>query len=61
MTKFSISAIALCVGGIFLFVTIAAIYATETPVSDAQLVTVVHPGKVEGQGAVAKLVKAAGS
>ncbi|MCT9001245.1 DMT family transporter [Microbacterium memoriense] len=39
-TKRSISAIALCVGGIFLFVTIAAIYATETPVSDAQLVTI---------------------
>lgn len=39
-TKRSITAIALCVAGIFLFVTIAAVYATETPVSDAQLVTV---------------------
>lgn len=39
-TKRSIGAIALCVGGIFLFVTIAAVYATETPVSDRQLLTV---------------------
>lgn len=36
----SITAIALCVGGIFVFVTIAALYATETPVSDQQLVTI---------------------
>ncbi|MFT3799151.1 DMT family transporter [Microbacterium sp.] len=36
----SISAIALCVGGILIFVTIAALYATETPISDAQLITV---------------------
>ncbi len=39
-TRRSITAIALCVAGIFLFVTIAAVYATETPVSDSQLVTV---------------------
>jgi drug/metabolite transporter (DMT)-like permease len=36
----SISAIAMCVGGIFIFVTIAALYATETPVSDQQLITI---------------------
>ncbi|WP_347344624.1 DMT family transporter [Microbacterium sp.] len=36
----SITAIALCIGGIFLFVTIAALYATETPVSDRQLITI---------------------
>lgn len=39
-TRRSITAIAQCVAGIFLFVTIAAVYATETPVSDSQLVTV---------------------
>nr|WP_183501057.1 MULTISPECIES: DMT family transporter [Microbacterium] len=39
-TKRSITAIALCVGGIFIFVTIAALYATESAVSDAQLITV---------------------
>ncbi len=36
----SIAAIAMCVGGIFIFVTIAALYATETPVSDQQLITI---------------------
>jgi len=36
----SISAITMCVGGIFIFVTIAALYATETPVSDQQLTTI---------------------
>ena len=39
-TKRSIAAIALCVVGIFIFVTIAALYATETPVSDQQLITI---------------------
>jgi drug/metabolite transporter (DMT)-like permease len=36
----SITAIGLCVGGILIFVTIAALYATETPVSDQQLSTI---------------------
>jgi len=36
----SITAIVLCIGGILVFVTIAALYATETPVSDQQLVTI---------------------
>ena len=39
-TKQSIAAIALCVVGILIFVTIAALYATETPVSDRQLITI---------------------
>lgn len=39
-TKRSITAIALCVGGILVFVTVAALYATESPVSDPQLLTV---------------------
>ncbi len=39
-TRRSLSAIALCVAGIFVFVTIAALYATETPISDGQLITV---------------------
>lgn len=39
-TRRSIAAIILCVGGILTFVTIAALYATETPVSDAQLITI---------------------
>ena len=39
-TRQSITAIVLCIGGIFTFVTIAAVYATETPVSDGQLITV---------------------
>lgn len=36
----SITAITLCVVGILVFVTIAALYATETAVSDQQLITV---------------------
>jgi len=36
----SITAIVLCVGGILVFVTIAALFATETPVSAQQLVTI---------------------
>ena len=39
-TRPSITAIVLCIAGIFTFVTIAAVYATETPVSDGQLITV---------------------
>lgn len=39
-TRRSITAIGLCVGGIFVFVTIAALYATENPVSDQQLITI---------------------
>lgn len=39
-TRRSIAAIVLCIGGILIFVTIAAIYATETPVTDAQIVTI---------------------
>ncbi|WP_137843508.1 DMT family transporter [Microbacterium sp. 2FI] len=38
--KRSLIAIAACVGGIFVFVTIAAIFATEKPVSDQQLITI---------------------
>jgi len=37
-TRQSITAIVLCIAGIFTFVTIAAVYATETPVSDGQLI-----------------------
>lgn len=36
----SITAIVLCIVGIFIFVTIAAFYATDTGVTDQQLVTV---------------------
>ncbi|MDE0547037.1 DMT family transporter [Microbacterium sp. C7(2022)] len=36
----SLTAIAACVGGIFVFVTIAALFATESPVSDGQLITI---------------------
>ncbi|MGV9193109.1 DMT family transporter [Microbacterium sp. MC2] len=36
----SLTAIALCVGGILIFVTIAALYATEEPVTDGQLTTI---------------------
>ncbi|MFT4213572.1 MAG: DMT family transporter [Microbacterium sp.] len=36
----SLTAIGLCVAGILIFVTIAALYATETPISDGQLITV---------------------
>ncbi len=39
-TKRSIRAIILCVGGIFIFVTIAALVATDEDVSDAQLITI---------------------
>ena len=39
-TKRSLIAIAACVGGIFVFVTIAALFATEKPVSDEQLITI---------------------
>lgn len=39
-TRRSLIAIAACVGGIFIFVTIAALYATEAPVSDGQLITI---------------------
>ena len=39
-TRRSIIAIALCVGGIFVFVTVAALYATDHGVSDPQLITV---------------------
>lgn len=36
-TRRSVTAIVLCISGIFTFVTIAAIYATETPISDQQI------------------------
>lgn len=39
-TKRSIRAIVECVGGIFIFVTIAALVATDEPVSNAQLITI---------------------
>ncbi|MFL0566576.1 DMT family transporter [Microbacterium sp. 179-I 1D1 NHS] len=39
-TRRSITSIVLCVGGIFIFVTVAALYATERPISDGQLLTV---------------------
>jgi drug/metabolite transporter (DMT)-like permease len=39
-TRRSLIAIAACVGGIFVFVTIAAAFATEKPVSNAQLITI---------------------
>ena len=39
-TKRSLIAIAACVGGIFLFVTIAALFATEKAVSNGQLITI---------------------
>src|SRR6187455_1468140 len=39
-TKRSLIAISACVGGIFVFVTIAALYATDAPVSNAQLITI---------------------
>jgi drug/metabolite transporter (DMT)-like permease len=39
-TKRSLIAIAACVGGIFVFVTIAALFATEKPVSNQQLITI---------------------
>lgn len=39
-TKRSIRAIVECVGGIFIFVTIAALVATDEPVSNQQLITI---------------------
>ena len=39
-TRKSVRSIVACIGGIFIFVTIAAFVATETPVSDSQLLTV---------------------
>lgn len=39
-TRRSLIAIAACVSGIFVFVTIAALFATEKPVSNGQLVTI---------------------
>lgn len=39
-TRQSLSAIGACVGGIFVFVTIAALFATEKPVSNGQLITI---------------------
>nr|WP_205835426.1 DMT family transporter [Microbacterium sp. CFH 90308] len=39
-TRRSLIAIAACVGGIFVFVTIAALFATEKPVSNQQLITI---------------------
>lgn len=39
-TRRSLIAIGSCVGGIFVFVTIAALFATEKPVSDRQLITI---------------------
>ncbi|UYK41592.1 DMT family transporter [Microbacterium terricola] len=39
-TRKSITAIAQCVGGILIFVTIAALVATEEPVSNGQLITI---------------------
>lgn len=39
-TRRSVRAITECVGGIFIFVTIAALVATEEPISDRQLITI---------------------
>ncbi|MFV0320626.1 MAG: DMT family transporter [Microbacterium sp.] len=39
-TRRSVRAILECVGGIFLFVILAALFATEEPISDRQLITV---------------------
>jgi len=39
-TRRSLIAIGACVGGIFIFVAIAALFATEKPVSDAELITI---------------------
>ena len=39
-TKRSLGAIGACVGGIFVFVTIAALFATEKPVTNRQLITI---------------------
>ena len=40
LDRLTIRAIALCVGGVAVFVTIAAFTARETPITDAQLITV---------------------
>lgn len=39
-TRQSVRSIVACIGGIFIFVTLAAFVATETPVGEGQLVTV---------------------
>lgn len=39
-TKRSVRAIVMCVGGIFVFVTIAALVATKEPISNRQVITV---------------------
>nr|BFF11276.1 hypothetical protein GCM10025699_25790 [Microbacterium flavescens] len=39
-TKRSLIAIGSCVGGIFVFVTIAALFATEKPVTNGQIITI---------------------
>lgn len=39
-TRRSLTAIGACVGGIFVFVTIAALFATEKPVANWQLITI---------------------
>jgi drug/metabolite transporter (DMT)-like permease len=39
-TKRSLIAIGACVGGVFVFVTIAALFATEKPVTDAQVIVI---------------------
>lgn len=39
-TRQSLVAITACVGGVFIFVIIAALFATETPVSDGQLIII---------------------
>lgn len=39
-TRRSLIAIAACVGGIFVFVTIAALFAIDSPVSDRQLIVI---------------------
>jgi len=39
-TRQSVQAIVACVGGILVFVVVAALFATETPVSDRQLITI---------------------
>ncbi|MBC7723576.1 MAG: DMT family transporter [Burkholderiaceae bacterium] len=40
LDRLTIRAIALCVGGVAVFVTIAAFVAQETPITDSQLITV---------------------
>ena len=39
-TKRSLIALGACVGGVFVFVTIAALFATEKPVTDAQVIVI---------------------